>query len=228
LTNRAVNFSAGRQVLLVGSWESCSAGRFASVEFFCHVMYQRRDGTAFQEGRMLRFLARISVFAVSLCICGCGNPNNEVVPASGLITYKGQPVEGADVMFSKEGAAAFSSGRTDSKGEFKLSTFGTDDGAIVGVNLVSVSKTAQINSSEGVASNLPKDPDSVKQYGGQGFAKFSDPKWLASQKAQQKQKSAAGSGPTAIPQKYSTPDKSAIKFSVGKGLPNHFKIELKD
>ena len=63
------------------------------------------------------------------------------VPVVGTITYKGQPVAGAQVVFSPkrpDGMAA--AGTTDESGTFELTTFTDSDGAIPGSYTVTVSK----------------------------------------------------------------------------------------
>jgi prepilin-type N-terminal cleavage/methylation domain-containing protein len=61
----------------------------------------------------------------------------KVVPASGLLRYQGQPLEGALVTFTNDTLSAF--GRTDSQGKFTLTTFEQDDGAMPGKFVVSLS-----------------------------------------------------------------------------------------
>jgi hypothetical protein len=63
---------------------------------------------------------------------GCGGKYTPV-PVGGTVTLDGQPVEGATVYFyavgdEKDGRTA--QGTTDKNGEFRLSTLGTDDGAL--------------------------------------------------------------------------------------------------
>ncbi|MGI9457604.1 MAG: hypothetical protein ACR2NU_13655 [Aeoliella sp.] len=56
----------------------------------------------------------------------------------GKIFYKDQPVVGVDVTFMGPGASVFSAGKTDGQGNYSLTTYEPDDGAIVGRNLVAV------------------------------------------------------------------------------------------
>ena len=69
-----------------------------------------------------------------------GGPNR--VPAKGTVTYKGQPVEGARVVFSPvapgEHAATATTG---SGGEFRVGTLESADGAVPGKYNVGISKT---------------------------------------------------------------------------------------
>ncbi len=97
---------------------------------------------------------------------GCGkavDPNRpKTFPVSGTVTYKGQPVEGATIMFvgGKRGAA----GRTDASGKFSMTTFEANDGAIPGSYKVAISKTILEGAPpEGATGTKPGvEPDSGK------------------------------------------------------------------
>ncbi len=83
--------------------------------------------------------------AAAICVLlGCGGGNSaKVADASGVVTLNGQPVDGARVVFTpKDGGSRFSHGTTDASGNFKLSTFGMNDGALVGRHTVTVTKSA--------------------------------------------------------------------------------------
>ena len=83
----------------------------------------------------------------ALCLAvGCGSDRWEaaqpdVVPASGTVTFKGQPVSGAIVVFSpKEEDGSAASGLTDSAGHFTLSAFRSGEGGVPGQYRVAISK----------------------------------------------------------------------------------------
>lgn len=85
---------------------------------------------------------------VALTIAGCGDSggrtgSDPVYPVSGVITYKGKPVTGADVTFfnAEKNRSAF--GKTNEKGEYKLTTFSSNDGAVEGEHKVAVLKYEQ-------------------------------------------------------------------------------------
>jgi hypothetical protein len=68
-----------------------------------------------------------------LAAAGCGSKKYTPVPVSGVVTLDGKPVEKATVFFyavgdEREGRPA--NGITDKNGEFRLSTLGTNDGAL--------------------------------------------------------------------------------------------------
>lgn len=75
-----------------------------------------------------------------LLVAGCqpklSNPN--VIPVTGSVTYQGQPVAGANVVFQATDQGSF--GLTDAQGSFKLQTFEPGDGALPGEYSVSISK----------------------------------------------------------------------------------------
>lgn len=74
-------------------------------------------------------------------LAGCGPRNPATTAVTGTVTYQGKPVEDAGVVFMPNTGRP-ASGRTDAQGRFILRTYKANDGAIVGENIVSVSKTA--------------------------------------------------------------------------------------
>jgi hypothetical protein len=128
-----------------------------------------------------------------------------IVPVSGSVKYKGQPVEGAIVTFVTEKSPRTSTGVTDAEGKFQLTTFDTNDGAVVGENLVSIVKN------EPAAPDAPKmDPMAYAKamQSGQGMPKF-QPK-------------------STIPAKYADPKSSGLKRTVVEGEVNEFNFDLTD
>ena len=82
------------------------------------------------------------VFAVGGC---SGDGRRPTYPVAGTVTLKGQPLEGATVVFVPaaplgEASHEPASGITDAAGKFKLSTFLADDGAQEGEYQIKVSK----------------------------------------------------------------------------------------
>jgi len=82
-------------------------------------------------------LALIAVpLVLSLSGCG-GNDVPETAGVTGVVLYKGQPVDGAVVTFSpQEGNPG--TGRTGSDGRFVLTTYNAEDGAVPGKHTVTV------------------------------------------------------------------------------------------
>ncbi len=86
------------------------------------------------------FCGRIILLTVFAAVVGgCGDDRPDTLPAGGTITYNGQPVAEARVMFLVEGGRP-ASGMTDSEGRFELTTFEPGDGALPGEHKVTVSK----------------------------------------------------------------------------------------
>ena len=92
------------------------------------------------------FILSIALVPALLLVSGCGGaakPKNRVpvFKVSGKVVYKGQPVPDADVTFycAEKEKSAF--GKTDSKGEFRLTTYGPNDGAVAGKHVVMVVKS---------------------------------------------------------------------------------------
>lgn len=102
----------------------------------------------------LASLLVVSVFCALLAV-GCGSPGSHLpktVPAAGVVTLDGKPVDGAQVVIvpvgdGKNGADAV----TNASGHFSLRAYPEKDGAIPGEYKVQVSKT--------VATKLPGQVD---------------------------------------------------------------------
>src|SRR5262249_27215526 len=93
----------------------------------------------------------LSVCSMLICLyaaLGCGSAGGNLpktVPASGVVTLDGKPVDGAQVILvpAAEGTTgAF--GVTDSSGHFSLRAYDQKPGAIRGEYKVRVSKTIQV------------------------------------------------------------------------------------
>lgn len=84
------------------------------------------------------------VLGTMCTIAGCGAETGDrpaTVPARGIVTYNGEPVEKAVITFTPKqegGTSAYA--KTDAKGRFVLQTFDADDGAVPGEYDVTVKK----------------------------------------------------------------------------------------
>ncbi|WP_166820680.1 carboxypeptidase-like regulatory domain-containing protein [Thalassoroseus pseudoceratinae] len=108
-----------------------------------------------------RILALFCMLPIVIAV-GCGGATEDqwtkdrpkVVPVSGTVTYNGDPVEGADVVFrsSAKGGPAYA--KTDAEGRFELTTYEPGDGAVPGSHQVRISKIVvhqpEIKDPEGV------------------------------------------------------------------------------
>jgi hypothetical protein len=98
-----------------------------------------------------RFLATITSVAVLLRLVGCSSDNStsqrpRVVPVSGRVLANGQPLAGAHVTFTNTQANRSAFAKTDEEGNFRLTTFTPNDGAVPGKQQISVSKLESIES----------------------------------------------------------------------------------
>lgn len=143
--------------------------------------------------------------------CGGGTPAVKTVPVSGTITYKGKPIEGATVSFMAEGAPRAASGVTDANGEFKLSMFKFNDGALVGENKVVVVKA---------------NPEATPKSAATPEQMLADPSILAKQSAAASSKKNVPA--SLIPEKYASPRSTPLKETVTEAGPNSFVIQLTD
>ena len=89
----------------------------------------------------------------TMCMVGCGGSGIEemkVAYVSGKVTMNGEPVTSGRIMFyptveegSKSGKAGKpAQGTVSSDGSFELSTYGSNDGAVVGTHQVTVMEEA--------------------------------------------------------------------------------------
>lgn len=168
-----------------------------------------------QRGRVFGVLC---VLVVSQLSVGCGEKDRPpVAPVKGVVTVKGKPVEGVQVSFSLKDSLRISSGITNEKGEYVLSTFNTDDGAIVGDNLVTVRQIPKDMQTGGPA----QGPEAMMK--GTGAAEFKSP-------AKPTGKSMGGFfqiPSDVVPAKYANVESSGLKRSVVLGDKNEFNFDLK-
>jgi hypothetical protein len=95
----------------------------------------------------VRAIAVLSLCSLVLA-AGCGPDLSHLpktVPASGVLTLDGKPVEGAQVVIvpaNSEATGAYAT--TDASGKFSLRAFNEKDGAIPGEYKVQVTKTVEV------------------------------------------------------------------------------------
>lgn len=142
-----------------------------------------------------------------LMLAGCSKnvagrlPTYKVV---GTVKYKGQFLEGADVIlqFPSHNRASFA--RTNSSGEFSLGTYEKEDGALAGEALITVTKWEQLPPSTALVAGDPGyDPSKA-------YAAEKEPKLL-------------------VPKKYSDFSTSGLKVVIeAKNSNAPLNIELED
>jgi len=76
-------------------------------------------------------------------LIGCGGSGFDVAKVRGKVTCEGKPVPGGTIRFSPKGEAGAEVGKTavgtiNQNGEYVLSAYGENDGAVVGTNTVEI------------------------------------------------------------------------------------------
>ncbi len=71
---------------------------------------------------------------------GCGSGRPQTVEVKGTVTYKGEPLPEASIMFFGDKGSPPATGQTDADGAFRLTTFEPNDGAIPGEYTVTIAK----------------------------------------------------------------------------------------
>jgi hypothetical protein len=155
---------------------------------------------------MIRW-AMVAGVLVAICGCGSGAGKVVVVPVSGSVKYKGQPVDGALVSFATTASPRTAVGMTDAQGNFKLTTMNTDDGAVAGEHVVTISKAAKADG------NVPK------MQSPEDYAKYM-------QQTGSTKPPGAEVSKGMIPEKYSNPATSGLKRTVVAGESNVFNFDL--
>lgn len=149
------------------------------------------------------------VIGLSALTLGCGGKPTKREPVfaiKGTVTYKGQPVVAADVIFvcAEKKRSAF--GRTDEKGFYKLTTFVPNDGAVAGKHVVTVVK---------IEASAPAEKEPDLHDAGYDPGKVAAPPKSAAKKNQ-------------IPAKYSDINSSDLFVTVTPDTNPDVPLELKD
>ncbi len=88
---------------------------------------------------LVRLVAVCGLVALTALLAGgCGKGRPSTIPVKGVVIYKGQPLQNANVMFVPVAGGRPASGRTGEDGTFSLGTFKSGDGALPGEYLVGV------------------------------------------------------------------------------------------
>ncbi len=89
---------------------------------------------------------RVSLALALICagmICGCGQQGPDrpaTFATTGTVTLDGAPVEGAAVTFVPNGKGTPAVATTDASGRYALKSFGTEEGAVPGQYMITVTK----------------------------------------------------------------------------------------
>ena len=154
---------------------------------------------------MTRIVAPVLCIALLPLVFGCGGDGLKLAKATGKVTYKNQPLAGANVKFyPPTGPAAV--GITDDNGVFNLNTNGRA-GAMLGLNRVTVTKMTA-----GTAGTQPKTtmtPEDMRNMAKSNIKK-------------------ENTGPkSVIPEKYGDPDGGLLSADVSADASqNDFVFDL--
>lgn len=162
----------------------------------------------------LRLLSCFAVLVICL-VAGCtggAKDTPETVPVGGAVMYNGEPVAGATVSFMAESAPRAATGVTNAQGEFQLSTFGVNDGAVPGVHTITVTKIEGGTAAPATSTPLTNDPTGNIQ------------SYVQTVNAGKKGK---GSD-SVLPQKYGSHTTTPLKETVTVEGPNQFPLQLTD
>jgi hypothetical protein len=161
---------------------------------------------------LMAIVAGLFVFVTA----GCGgNPDSKYAKVEGTITYKQQPVDGANVSFLPVDANGESAaGKTDASGKFSLTSSQAvkgGQGLLPGEYRVLVSKSV-----------TPVDPD--EEAFSQGKITYDELQTRKSAKSQIPSPSAKD----LLPEKYKQPGKTDLTATVEKGKVSTFNFDLTD
>jgi hypothetical protein len=141
---------------------------------------------------------------------GCTGGKKKPVKVEGSVLVDGQPMAGVDVTLSPiDGNGMAAQGRTDVKGNFSLSTFNPDDGAIPGSYKILVAKARD-----------------ATQGGPPSGGAVTDPKELAELMRKFKEEGAKKEKPPIAPD-YGDPGKTTLKCTVPVDGPLVLKVSSK-
>lgn len=153
---------------------------FEHLDFFREEMMKRIAPCQCRSFAM-PVLVACSIVAWSVIGCGGGSSQKTTAPVSGKVTHDGEPVTEGSLIFAPTGSGPTpgKTGRAEiqSDGTYSVSTYGKDDGAVIGTHEVSYSvpssmghdaQGAESAEGEGVSSQVlvPKTKEVEVKSGG--------------------------------------------------------------
>lgn len=140
-----------------------------------------------------------------------GRPREKhLLPVSGAVTLDGQPVAHARICFCRQGGSHIASGKTDAKGEYRLTTLQPGDGAEEGLHVVWVVMPSRVR--EHVAMNDPMYAEKVIRL---------------HEAMLEEHESGAAEGADAIPESYRAMESSPLRAEVRGREPMRLNFTLK-
>lgn len=154
----------------------------------------------------------VSLLFLTGCTGSKASDQPKTVEVSGTVKYNNQLVEGATVIFTAVGESRKANGVTNKEGKFQLSTFESEDGAVIGDHVVTITKMEA-----GVATSKKSDEDLG-----------SNPAGLAGLSSTEQESSGSDGPKHLLPEKYSKATTSPLKETVTEAGPNKFVFNLAD
>jgi len=156
----------------------------------------------------------VATFGLLLVLAGCGGAaganQQDTYPVTGTLTFHNAPLADASITYVplKEGMPP-AVGRTDSSGNYMLTTYNINDGAVEGDYKVLIVKIAQAASD---------DDDDMGEHSDDPNAEFDDTSHDAA-----KAKKSSGS---LIPSRYSAKEATPFSATVAADGENKFDFDL--
>ena len=150
----------------------------------------------------------IGLMLVAAMVVGCGDGYPPRVPVSGTVTFQGKPVGNANVTFlSTASNGKSASGQTDEAGNYQLTSYSPNDGAIPGDYIVTVTVIDMSGSNLDVAGS-----DDL----GDNYTAMMDSAASSRPKTQ----------PGGLPEKYSDASQTDLKQTVASEEPVVIDLNL--
>ena len=160
--------------------------------------------------RLSLLLALGAGVIVSITGCGDSTSRQPVYPVSGSVAYNGVPVAGASVSFMAAGSSRAATGTTDSQGNFQLSTYALNDGAIAGVHKITVSKTATAGTGGDAGGDPTENPEGMTEMYSEAI------------------EAAENGTDSELPAKYASRGSTPLEETVSDTGENTFVLQLTD
>lgn len=164
---------------------------------------------------MQKFSNPLCLLLVILVVCntGCGNKPKRppLGTVHGKVTYNGAPVKNVMVTFLGDGAPRMAKGTTDENGNYQLTSYEENDGAMIGSHVVTVMPIGEYDESSAV---VPEDYNAMNE-------SLDDARRLSAQQKEQLEKK------PPIPAKYTDRNTTDLKREVTEG-DNAINLELVD
>lgn len=106
---------------------------------------------------MLSRGVRVVVCLLSIGLAGCGPEHGrDTAPVSGVITLDGKPLANAKVTFQPKGGGPSSAGFTNASGEYTLTGFKGDPGAVVAEHRVLIYSAGTVGNTDTDSDDGPR------------------------------------------------------------------------